>query len=82
MVSVNNKNDARLNALETLRGVIETHRPVLEEAFAERGAIWLLPGPVREAIADILRAAGGCDGTDVPKEEPLRVAGEGLSRIG
>jgi hypothetical protein len=81
MMSVTNKNDARLNALETLRGVIETHRPILEEAFAERGAIWLLPAPLREAVADILRAASVAD-AGAPKEEPLRVAGEGLSRIG
>ncbi len=53
MVSVSNKNDARPNALEALHGVIETHRPLLEEAFAERGSIWLLPAPVRNAISDI-----------------------------
>jgi hypothetical protein len=62
-MSVTNKNDARPNALETLHGVIEGHRPALEEALAERGAIWLLPGPVREAVADILHAAGRCNGT-------------------
>jgi hypothetical protein len=57
---VANKNDARPNALETLHGVVEAHRPVLEEAFAERGSIWLLPAPVREAVAEILRAASVC----------------------
>ena len=57
-----NKNDARPNALETLHGLIESHRPILEEAFAERGAIWLLPGPVRNAIAEILEAAAACSG--------------------
>jgi len=57
---VTNKNDARPNALEALHGLIEGHRPILEEAFAERGAIWLLPAPVREAIEAILRAAAAC----------------------
>jgi len=61
-MSVANKNDARANALETLHALIETHRPVLEEAFAERGAIWLLPAPARQAIADILEAADLCTG--------------------
>lgn len=59
-MSVSDKNDARQNALETLRGVIETHRPLLEEAFTERGSMWLLPAPVRHAIADILRSAALC----------------------
>jgi hypothetical protein len=57
---VSNKNDARPNALETLHGVVETHRPLLEEAFAERGSLWLLPAPVRNAISDILRASARC----------------------
>lgn len=64
-MSVPNKNDARPNALETLHALIEKHRPVLEEAFAERGAIWLLPAPAREAIAEILKAAGLCNGASV-----------------
>jgi hypothetical protein len=55
-----NRNAARPNALEALHGVIESHRPLLEEAFAERGAIWLLPAPLREAIGDILQAADAC----------------------
>ena len=61
-MSLANKNDARPNALETLHGLIENHRPVLEDAFAERGAIWLLPVPVRNAIAEILEAAALCGG--------------------
>jgi hypothetical protein len=61
MMSVMNKNDARLNALETLHGVIEARRALLEEAFAERGAAWLLPGPMREAIAEILQASARCN---------------------
>ena len=61
MMSVTNKNDARPNALEALHSLIESHRPILEDAFAERGAIWLLPAPVRQAVADILRAAALCN---------------------
>ena len=60
-MSVANKKDARPNALEALHGVVEGHRAVLEEVFAERGAIWLLPPAAREAVADILRAAALCD---------------------
>jgi hypothetical protein len=59
---VSNKNIARSNALEALHGVIESHRPILEEAFAERGSIWLLPPPVREAIAEILASSAFCSG--------------------
>mgnify|MGYP001547614174 CR=1 FL=1 len=61
-MSAANKNDARLNALEALHGMIEGHRPILEEAFADRGAIWLLPVPLRDAIAEILQAASACHG--------------------
>ena len=62
MVSVSDKNGARPNALEALHGVIETHRLLLEEAFAERGSAWLLPAPVRNALQDILRASSLCSG--------------------
>jgi hypothetical protein len=62
MMSVSNKNDARPNALETLHGVIEARRPILEDGLAERGAIWLLPTPMREAIAEILQASDVCNG--------------------
>jgi hypothetical protein len=57
---VTTKIDARTNALEALHGVIETHRAALEEAFAERGSMSLLPHPVRNAIAEILHAASRC----------------------
>lgn len=58
---MDNKNDARPNALKALHGVIEARRPILEQAFAERGSMWLLPAPVRDAVADILRAAALCN---------------------
>jgi len=59
MPSVSNKKDAP-HALERLHAVIELHRPGLEEAFAERGSLSLLPRSVREAIAEILQAASRC----------------------
>jgi hypothetical protein len=59
-ILVSNKNSARPNALETLHSAIENHRLVLEEAFGERGPIWLLPAPVREAITDILKRSALC----------------------
>ncbi len=74
------KNDARPNALEALHGVIEGHRPILEDAFAERGAMSLLPGPVREAVAEILRAANACGTALAGEENPSASPGRG--RVG
>ena len=78
---VANMNDVRPNALEALHGLIEDHRPILEEAFAERGAIWLLPNPVRDAIAEILHAAAVCNGGVRQRKTPPH-GREGVSRIG
>jgi hypothetical protein len=60
MMTVSDKNDARPNALEALHGVVENHRILLEEAFAERGSVSLLPAPVRNALLEILRASSVC----------------------
>jgi hypothetical protein len=60
MMTVSNRNDARPNALEALHGVVEAHRPLLEEANAERGSLWLLPAPVRTAILEILSSSAIC----------------------
>ena len=86
---MSNKNDARSNALEALHGIIESHRPLLDEAFAERGSMSLLPAPVRAAISAILVAADQCGARARPlahngepgKENPLLVAEEGRGRI-